>query len=131
MLTFFLAHVLECGRCVKNAGEALDCNGECDKHIKNENGECQWRAPKSFVPQIFMVSNFTAEKSFAKECEGNINKYVYIKLVQRFSLENVNVYMSSDAIYFEGVTFVTAALQTLPSRPEWINVVDVSFPVKT
>ena len=48
-----------------------------------------------------------------------------------FSLENVDVYISSDAIYFEGVTFVTAALQTLPSRPEWINVVDVSFPVKT
>ena len=47
------------------------------------------------------------------------------------SLENVNVYMSSDAINFEGVTFVTAALQTLPSRLEWINVVDVSFPMKT
>ena len=86
ILTFFLAHVLECGRCVKNAGEALDCNGECDKHIKTENGECQWRAPKSFVPQIFMVSNFTAEKSFAKECDGHINKYVYMKLTQLFLL---------------------------------------------
>ena len=83
-----------------------------------------------------MVSNFTAEKSFAKECDGNINKYVYIKFIRLFdffifSLENVNVYMTSDAINFEGVTFVTAALQTLPSRLDWINVVDVSFPMKT
>ena len=55
-----------------------------------------------------MVSNFTAEKSFAKECEGNINKYVYIKLIQlfdsylfMFSLENVNVCMTSDVINFK------------------------------
>ena len=53
-----------------------------------------------------MVSNFTAEKSFAKECDGNINKYVYIKFIRLFdffilSLENVNVYMSSDAINFK------------------------------
>ena len=87
----FLAHVLECGRCVKNAGEALDCNGECDKHIKTEKGECQWRAPKSFVPQILMVSNFTAEKSFAKECDGHINKYVYMKLMQLLDLMSVSL----------------------------------------
>ena len=53
-----------------------------------------------------MVSNFTAEKSFAKECDGNINKYVHIKLIQRFdfftlSLENVNVHLTSDAINFK------------------------------
>ena len=54
-----------------------------------------------------MVSNFTAEKSFAKECDGNINKYVYIKFIQVFDsyfifgLENVNVYMSSYAINFK------------------------------
>ena len=66
------------------AGDALDCNGECDKHTKTESGECQWRIPKS----IAEVANFNTNKNetvdsfdnpaIAQECDGNINKYKYL-----------------------------------------------------
>jgi hypothetical protein len=87
-VSFHLAHVLECGSCVANVGDALDCNGECDKHIKTATGECQWRTPKSIIQSVYYdtSTNNTSNQSrsdegIAKECDGNINKYVCFLLL--------------------------------------------------
>ena len=86
--------------------------------------------------EVFCATNFNGFKFHCGKviCQRVRRKYKQVRVYQihlifrliSFSyLENVNVYMSSNAINFEGVTFVTAALPTLPSRLEWINVVDV------
>ena len=75
------ARVLECGKCVANVGDALDCNGECDKHVESNSGECQWRVPKSIVTSVFTYSTNQNDTSYsstdtgvAEVCDGNINK---------------------------------------------------------
>ena len=75
------ARVLECGKCVRKVGDALDCNGECDKHIKTKSGECQWRVPKSIVTSAVTYTSdgndtlsTSTDIAIAKECDGTINK---------------------------------------------------------
>ena len=75
---------MECGKCVAKVGDALDCNGECDKHIESMSGECQWRVPKSIVVSSATYSSdgnetytTSSRTNVAEECDGNINKWIY------------------------------------------------------